>query len=108
MALSRGTANGPDATDVMVLLFAIQELHGVRVSLAMSPAGELPDTRVQVVAMATKDRRNGTAVVHSVSRKRYYPSSDARTLEGLLFRLLHELDMDCSTMWVQEAFSPKV
>lgn len=104
MASSRGTQNGPDATDVTVLIHAIQELHGVRVSLTMSPAGELPDVRIQVVALATQERRGSAAAVQSVSRKRYYPSNDAVTLEGLLFRLLHELDMDCTSMWIQTAF----
>lgn len=78
----------------------------MRVNLTMSPAGDLPDVRIQVVALATQERRSGVERVQSVSRKRFYPSVDAKTLEGLLFRLLHELDMDCTSMWIQNAFEP--
>lgn len=105
LASSRGTSNGPDVTDIAVMFHAIQELHGVVLNLSMSPAGELPDTRLALVAVATKDRRIDGVAVHSVSRKRFFPCGDSSTFEGCIFRLLHEIDRDCGTMWIQERFS---
>jgi len=101
LASSRGTSNGPDVTDVVVMMKALEEVHGVQLSLLLSPAGELPDCRMCVVGVAMRNSLRRGGQPNSVSRKRFFPSGDAKTLEGLIYRLLHELDLDCSKMWEQ-------
>ena len=105
MASKQGYSNGVDWMEVTVLINAIEALHGVAVSLAMSLDGAFKPYRTQVVAIATKLSPNSTVASRSVSRKRFYPSVDAKSMAGLCYRLLHELDRDCGEMWKQETFT---
>lgn len=105
MASKQGYSNGVDWMEVTVLINAIEALHGVGVSLAMSLDGAFKPYRMQVVAIAVKNSPTGMVVTRSVSRKRFYPSNDAKSMAGLCYRLLHELDADCGEMWKQETFT---
>lgn len=97
------SSSGPDVMDVSACAAAIQSLHKVDVSLLMSPDGDFGEGGLSVVAVAVARETTSLGRPRSVSRKRHYPSNDAATLEGLLFRLLHELDNDCGSMWQQES-----
>lgn len=92
---------GPGAIDVSILMSEIAGLHEVEVSLVIQPAGEYGSGGLQVVALATKKGMPVGEVGRSVSRKRYFPTHDATTFEGLLYKLLVELDWDCSQFWKQ-------
>jgi hypothetical protein len=105
LASKRDFSNGVDWMEVTVLINAIEALHGVDVSLAMSLDGAFKPYRMQVVAIAVKLAPNSMEVSRSVSRKRFYPSVDAKSMAGLCYRLLHELDRDCGEMWKQETFT---
>lgn len=105
MASSKDLRSGLDWTDVTALIMAVEALHGVHVNLTMSVDGGYAPYRVQVVAVAMKGSVDATGLRRSVSRKRFFPSNDALTMEGLVFRLIHELDNDCTTMWTQERFT---
>lgn len=104
MASRHGLSNGPDVTDVATLLAAIQSLHGVRVSLEMSPAGEYGEGGFQVVAIAWKRTRGIGEAVRAASVKSHFPGNGSKTLEGCLFKLGHELDSACSALWSQMTF----
>lgn len=101
MASSRGTQNGPDWTDVTAMMEAVQELHSVGVTLLMSPDGMSGSSVLRVTAVATLKEPRGLVANSSVSRWRKWPSRDAKTFEGLVYRLLHEIDRDCGQFWHQ-------
>ena len=96
---------GIDWMEVTVLINAIEALHAVDVSLLMSLDGAFKPYRMQVIAVAARKMVGPTGQKRSVSRKRFFPSVDATTMAGLCYRLLHELDGDCGTMWTQEEFT---
>jgi hypothetical protein len=101
-----GYRSGLDWMAVMDLTHAIEQLHGVSVNLVMSLDGVYKPYRLQVVAVAEKEQGVATGLRRSVSRKRFFPTVEAETLEGLVFRLLHELDRDCGAMWLQTELYP--
>lgn len=101
----RGTLNGPDATDVAIMMQALGEMHQVNVSLLISPGGELPDYSLLVIALAEQRVASAGGMKRSVSVKSFFPDKRSRTFEGALYRLMHELDVECSSLWVQEQFS---
>jgi hypothetical protein len=102
LAVSRFSSNGPDATDVSVMLAALEGVHEVNVSLTISHAGVQGGGGLSVVAIATSRRALPSGVMRSVSRRHHFPNANSKTLEGTLYRLLTELDYDCSSFWQQE------
>jgi hypothetical protein len=105
LASKRNYSTGIDWMEVTVLINALESLHDVTVSLTMSLDGAFVPYRMQVVALATKKGATSGGLPRSVSRKRFFPSVDAASMDGLCYRLLHELDHDCGEMWVQESFT---
>jgi hypothetical protein len=101
LAVKRNYSNGIDWMEVTVLMNALESLHDVDVNLLMSLDGAFVPYRMQVIATAQRKTVDATGRKRSVSRKRFFPSVDAASMAGLCYRLLHELDMDCSTMWLQ-------
>jgi hypothetical protein len=105
LASKRPYSAGIDWMEVTVLMNALESLHAVDVSLVMSLDSAFVPYRMQVVAIATKKGGTSGGVKQSVSLKRFFPSADAGSMDGLCFRLLHELDHECSKMWRQESFT---
>jgi len=101
LASNKDLPSGLGWTDVMDLIRAVESIHNVDVSLTISLDGAYTPGRLQVVAVASQRVIDTTGRKRSVSRKRFWPSYDAKAVEGLAFRLLHELDADCGAMWVQ-------
>jgi hypothetical protein len=77
----------------------MQDYHSVDVTLVITRDGLSGFSGLRVTGVATRRMPAGVEARRSVSRWRRYPSNDAATLEGLLFRLVHELDNDCAEMW---------
>jgi hypothetical protein len=104
MGLKKVSSDGPGLTDVALMMSAIEELHGVNVSVQMSVGGGLGVGVMEIVVMAIRKDAPSGAVPRSVSRRYLWPSSQNATVEGLLYRATHELDVDCGSMWFQEVF----
>jgi len=102
MASKRDLSSGLDVMDVTRLMKQVEDLHKVQLNLVMSLDGAFQPYRLQVVCVATQTNPSSTGRRRSVSRKRFFPTYEALTLEGLLFRLVHETDHDCTAMWDQE------
>jgi hypothetical protein len=97
-------SNGPDWKDVATMLIALQELHAVEVSLCIS-ANHGPLRGILLVTATAKMRAGvDTARVPSVSRSVTIGSSDPSMGVASMFRLMHELDRDCSAFWTQEQY----
>ena len=98
--------NGPDMQDCNLMMVALGELHGVNVSLVVQPDGGSGTASLELVAIATQRDGTKAAPLRSVSRKHHWPNVDSKTFEGAVYKLLHELDRDCSMFWRQaELFS---
>ena len=102
MASRQGMQSGLDVTDVTRLMKEVEAFHNVSLNLVMSLDGAFVPSRLQVTCVATRQRPRSMVLNASVSRRRFYPTYEAMTLEGLLFRLIHEIDSDCGAMWAQE------
>lgn len=103
MALSRDTRNGPDWTDLALLMTELEILHRSTVKVVISPAGVGVSSAMDVEAFAVRDGHQGTEVGYSVSVK--YRAAPARPgqMPAMMLRLLYELDRMClSTFWKQE------
>lgn len=96
------SGNGPDILDVSTAMEAIGRMHGVSLSLVLQQDGKYGSGGVSVTCIAQSENASSGGVRSSVSRKRRFPSDDAQTLEGLLMRLLYEIDYDCTAFWQQE------
>jgi hypothetical protein len=95
------SGNGPDSSDVATAMRAIEGMHGVYLSLVVSPVGEYGEGGLEVVCVATRTQGLNGVAASSVSRKRRFPCGDATTFEGLLLRLVYEIDLDCGKFWEQ-------
>ena len=84
--------NGPDWADLLVTMGSMENYHGVRMSLLLltKQTGQFGGLSVHAVAVkdgGTSIELNGGWVVTGV-----YPSARHQTIEGLIYRLLLELD----------------
>ena len=102
MASNQSLQSGLDVTDVTRLMKQVEEFHNVSLSLVMSLDGAFVPSRLQVTCVATRKLPRPMVLNASVSRRRFYPTYEALTFEGLLFRLINEIDGDCGAMWAQE------
>lgn len=101
MGSSHTTSAGPDWEDVLHALESIEQTHTVDVKLLLQRAGGAKAYGLEIVGIATRQSRTNAALMPSVSRKFRFPNESSTTLTGCMFKLLHELDLDCSTMWLQ-------
>lgn len=103
MASSRDTSNGPDWTDIALLLQELQLLHKSSVKLVISPDGPGASSAMDVEAFAVREGHLGTEVGYSVSVKYRVTPARPGQMPAMLLRLLYELDRMClTTFWHQE------
>lgn len=98
------STNGPDWTDLAMMLMACEELHAVNINLCISLPPEGRTGLVVVKGTATLRAALDTARAPSVSRSLTIGSGDPVMAAAAMFRLMHELDRDCSTFWQQTEF----
>lgn len=106
MASNRDSQHGPDVTDVAILILAIQELHAASVAILLCPDGKFGSGGLILEAIATAQRGMSGEAKRSVSRSVAFPNVNSKTFEGALFKLLHELDMDCTQMFWEQKVIP--
>lgn len=98
------STNGPDWADVALAMTGLGEIHSVDIILSISlPLGGRSGL---LAATATAKLRAGvdTARAPSVSRSCQIGSGEPSMVAASMFRLMYELDRDCSTFWTQEQF----
>lgn len=107
MASSRDTSNGPDWTDIALLLRELQILHKSSVSLVIKPDGPGQSSAMDVEAFAVREGHQGTEVGYSVSVKYRVTPSRPGQMPAMMLRLLYELDRLCLvTFWRQSELIP--
>lgn len=97
------STNGPDWTDVEMLMRAIEGLHSAHVAVVLSPDGTGSSGGVCVAASCLFERLPGSSLPVSVVVDKVWPCSTHATLDGLAFALLHELDFEISKTYQNEA-----
>lgn len=95
------SSNGPDWTDVGLIMLELETLHEVSVSLVMSHGGAQGSLLVCAVAEAKRNKESIGVAMRSVSRRHRIAASNHDSLAPAIYRLLVELDYDCSAMWRQ-------
>jgi hypothetical protein len=94
-------STGPDLADLSMMLRAVEELHAVNISLSISVPPEGRTGLLVVKATAQLRAALDTARAPSVSRSLTIGSRDPLVGAAAMFRLMHEIDRDCSTFWQQ-------
>jgi hypothetical protein len=100
--LDRHSSNGPDWTDVEMLMRAIGALHSGRVGLTVLPRGTGATGGVTIGASIMIDVLPGSSIPLGVTVTGDWPCNGHRTFEGHCFNLLHQLDYEIGKTYKQE------
>lgn len=84
------------------MLTELEILHEVSVSLQLLPDGGRGATAFSIVALAVRKHAPSGGLPGSVSRKHHVAAGGVGTMAPAAYKLLVELDWDCSSMWKQE------
>jgi hypothetical protein len=86
------SSNGPDWTDVEMMMRAIGSLHTGQVGVTILPQGIGGSGGLSVAASIMFDVLPGSAISGCVSSIGLWPCSAHKSLDAHCFALLHELD----------------
>lgn len=99
------SSSGPDWTDVITTIRAIEETHSVSVLVAVSPAGGRIASIAELSVSALPNMPVLRARVGVVGLMEDAKSGDPQQLVNQVYRMLLDLDRDCSKLlWTQEQF----
>ncbi len=101
MASSRGTQNGPDWTDISRAMGEVSQFHNVEIAIHVQLPVHRADGKMHFVGVCTRRGTVKPGVKPSVSRSVLIGSTDQVADTARIFRLIHELDRDCTQMWYQ-------
>ena len=96
------SSNGPDWTDVEMMLRAMSSLHSASVGLTFLPDGIGSTGGLSVAAGCTFDVLPGSSIDPFVNVIKRWPCVSHATLAGHCFALLHELDFQIGKMYKNE------
>ena len=96
------STNGPDWTDIEMMLRAMGALHSGSAGLTLLPDGIGSSGGLSVAASMMFDVLPGSSIPPCVSVVKRWPCAQHATLEGHCFALLHELDFKISQVYEQK------
>jgi hypothetical protein len=99
--------NGPDWSDVILLMGALEVLHECRVSLTVTTAGQGHNGQCAIGVSAVFDVVPGSERVSVVSTTITWPNGYSRNFEGEIFNALYVLDFMIGEVY-QQRFLPGV
>lgn len=97
------SSNGPDETDVEMMMRAMSALHSGHVAVMFSPAGIGSTGGVVVGAAMNFDVLPGSSLPAAVMAEGLYPCKECKTFWGHVFSVLHALDYKISEVYQQES-----
>ena len=97
------STNGPDWTDVEMLMRAIAGLHSGHVAVIVSPDGIGSSGGVNVVASILCDVLPGSQLPPSIQVCKVWPCNTHATLAAHAFSLLHDLDYQIGQTYENES-----
>ena len=103
----RNVWNGPDGIDIAQMIRAMQEHHeGSTVKVEVMSDGAMYAGSLRIVARSTAPQLVKPGECWKGEKVAVWPNNQSRTLEGAIFKLLHELDALMATeLWRQESFA---
>jgi len=97
------STNGPDWTDVEMMLRSISTLHSASIGLTLLPRGIGATGGLSVGANCIFDVLPGSQIPPCVSVTKDWPCNQHADLASHCFALLHELDFQISKVYQNEA-----
>lgn len=93
---------GPDWYDVSEYISQIEQMHGVTLSIRMTHAFERLTCIMRVEVRGNAPVLVGDGQVYQFDGVEHFPHHEHKTLEGLVYRLLWDLDLDAAKLlWKQ-------
>jgi hypothetical protein len=96
------STNGPDWTDVEMIMRAISAVHGGHVALVFSPNGTGATGGLDVAASMIFDVLPGSLLPATVATSSVWPCSTHKTLAAHAFDALHRLDFEIGKAYKSE------
>lgn len=84
--------SGPEVTDVMMMLAALEGVHSCRAEFRLTTRTTPPNGSMHIECTASFSVLPGSDLPSTVAVEADWPSAKARTFEGLLYNLLWQLD----------------
>jgi hypothetical protein len=95
------STSGPDWTDVAMLMSAIQGVHNCRVGLAITAPTDGHNGGLKIVVEAKFDVLPSSDLPKVVRAEGTWPSGRARTISGLAYSLVLDLDYNIGRAYEQ-------
>lgn len=99
---------GPDWQDVMTTADRIGDFHNVDLTTSLRWDAASTPAKSLIVTRATERGEAGLRGLAFVEVASEWPSASHKTLEGLVYRQMIDLDHECSQeLWKQSDFKPE-
>lgn len=98
----RVSSTGPDWTDVLMMARAMETLHECRIRLAVTPAMLGHNGSGVVEISAAWDRLKESRMPSNVVVQSTWPTARNLPIEGVVYKLLWELDYRISEIYEQQ------
>mgnify|MGYP003396384083 CR=1 FL=1 len=97
------SSNGPDWTDVEMMLRSLSALHSGHAGFTVLPRGTGSTGGLSVACSMMFDLLPGSALPEIVSTESSWPCNDHASLAAHVFAGLHKLDYEISKVYKNEA-----
>jgi hypothetical protein len=102
------SAHGPDTLDWEAMMRTIELYHGVYVWAEIRPSRGKPAEELSVIVKSVSQSTDLAGGPIQIEVKAVYPTHKHKTLDGLMYHLLHQLDFQCGKeLWSQAEFKPE-
>jgi len=97
------SSNGPDWTDVEMMLRSLSSLHSGHAGFTVLPSGTGSNGGLSVACSMMFEKLPGSSLPDCVSTESKWPCADHATLAAHVFAGLHALDFEISKVYKQES-----
>lgn len=96
------SGSGPDWTDIGALIGSIEQTHRCVVYLMVLHDGPPGSACVRLLATATRDGWISGGARNSVGVDGRFPGQSHKTMEGTVFAVLYQLEVECTKAWWEQ------
>lgn len=97
------SSNGPDWTDIEMMMRALSSLHSGHVGVTILPRGIGSGGGLSIACSMMFDVLPGSSLPAAVSTESSWPCNSHQELAAHVFAGLHELDFEISKVYKQES-----
>jgi hypothetical protein len=98
----RSAVNGPDWTDVRVMMGCLAELHHSQCYLELAPDGSSAGAVLVVRALLVSNTPGSDLTAQELGVSKEWPDKEGSTVPELAYRLLYDLDRVALLKWWQQ------